>query len=121
MSEQGSGAGGLEGRAALVTGGSSGLGRAVAIALAEAGADVALIARSQKDLQETVERVSHAARRALALPPTDLASATETQAAVERTIIIAAIMVGSAVVAFVVRPPTRGSEATALQAEEARA
>ena len=35
--------------------------------------------------------------------------------------IIAAIMVGSAVVAFIVRPPTRGSEATAPQAEEARA
>ena len=35
--------------------------------------------------------------------------------------IIAAIMVGSAVVAFVVRPLTRGSEVTAPQAEEARA
>lgn len=35
--------------------------------------------------------------------------------------IIAAIMVGSAVVAFIVSPPTRGSEATAPQAEEARA
>ena len=46
MSERGSGADGLEGQAALVTGASSGLGRAVAIALARAGADVALIARS---------------------------------------------------------------------------
>jgi OFA family oxalate/formate antiporter-like MFS transporter len=35
--------------------------------------------------------------------------------------IIAAIMVGSAVVAFIVRPPTQRSEATAPQAEEARA
>src|SRR5215208_4344977 len=35
--------------------------------------------------------------------------------------ILAAIMVGSAVVAFIVSPPTRGSEATAPQAEEARA
>jgi OFA family oxalate/formate antiporter-like MFS transporter len=35
--------------------------------------------------------------------------------------IIAAIMVGSAVVAFIVRPPTGGSEATAPQPEEARA
>jgi NAD(P)-dependent dehydrogenase (short-subunit alcohol dehydrogenase family) len=53
LSERGSGADGLEGQAALVTGASSGLGRAVAIALARAGADVALIARSEKDLRET--------------------------------------------------------------------
>ena len=84
MSERGSDGGGLEGRAALVTGPSSGLGRAVAVALAQAGADVALVARSEKDLRETEDRVSRAGRRALALP-TDLASASETRAAVERT------------------------------------
>ena len=83
-SEPGSGAGGPGGRTALVTGASSGLGRAVAVALAEAGADVALVARSEIDLRETEERVSRSGRRALALP-TDLASAAETQAAVERT------------------------------------
>jgi 3-oxoacyl-[acyl-carrier protein] reductase len=85
LSERGSGGGGLEGRAALVTGASSGLGRAVAIALAEAGADVALVARSEEDLRETDERVCRAGRQALALP-TDLASATETQEAVERSV-----------------------------------
>jgi 3-oxoacyl-[acyl-carrier protein] reductase len=85
LSEQGSGGGGLEGRAALVTGASSGLGRAVAVALAEAGANVALVARSEKDLRETEDRVARAGGRALALP-TDLASATETQEAVERTV-----------------------------------
>jgi NAD(P)-dependent dehydrogenase (short-subunit alcohol dehydrogenase family) len=53
--------------------------------LAEAGADVALVARSEKDLRETEERVSRAGRRALALP-TDLASAAETRGAVERTV-----------------------------------
>ncbi len=85
MSERNRGVGGLEGRAALVTGASSGLGRAVTIALAEAGADVALVARSEKDLRETEERVSRTGRRALALP-TNLASATETQEAVKRTV-----------------------------------
>jgi NAD(P)-dependent dehydrogenase (short-subunit alcohol dehydrogenase family) len=68
-----------------VTGASSGLGRAVAVALAEAGADVALVARGEKDLRETEEKVSRAGGRTLALP-TDLASATETQVAVERTV-----------------------------------
>lgn len=85
MSERGSGADGLEGQAALVTGASSGLGRAVAIALARAGADVALIARSEKDLRETEELVFRTGRRALVLP-TDLASATETRGAMERTV-----------------------------------
>ena len=37
----------VEGKAALVTGASSGLGRATAISLARAGADVALAARSK--------------------------------------------------------------------------
>ena len=46
MSEPGTGAGELEGQAALVTGASSGLGRAVVAALARRGADAALVAAS---------------------------------------------------------------------------
>jgi short-subunit dehydrogenase len=61
-----------EGRAALVTGASSGLGRATAIALAQAGADIALVARSAEELESTQEEVSKTGRRALTLP-TDLA------------------------------------------------
>ncbi len=45
----------LKGTVALVTGASRGLGRAMALALAEAGADVALAARSQADLQRAAE------------------------------------------------------------------
>jgi 3-oxoacyl-[acyl-carrier protein] reductase len=85
LSERGSGADGLEGQVALVTGASSGLGRAVAIALARAWADVALIARRERDLRETEERVFRTGRRALVLP-TDLASATEIRGAMERTV-----------------------------------
>jgi 7-alpha-hydroxysteroid dehydrogenase len=72
MSEAGDENRALEGRAALVTGVSSGLGRATAIALAQAGADVALVARSAEELESTQEEVSKTGRRALTLP-TDLA------------------------------------------------
>ena len=47
----------LDGRAAIVTGASRGLGRAMALALAEAGADVALAARSVAELEETARVV----------------------------------------------------------------
>jgi 2-dehydro-3-deoxy-D-gluconate 5-dehydrogenase len=53
----------LEGRVAIVTGASRGLGAAMAAALAEAGADVALVARG--DLAETEAAVAHTSRRAL--------------------------------------------------------
>ncbi len=44
----------LAGRTALVTGGSSGLGRAMALTLAEAGARVVVVARRESELKETV-------------------------------------------------------------------
>ncbi|MBM3723229.1 MAG: SDR family oxidoreductase, partial [Actinobacteria bacterium] len=42
----------MAGQKVLVTGASRGIGRAIAIAMAEAGADVALIARSEAPLNE---------------------------------------------------------------------
>jgi NAD(P)-dependent dehydrogenase (short-subunit alcohol dehydrogenase family) len=77
--------GSLEGKAALVTGASSGLGRATAIALARAGADVALAARSKEDLEGAKEEVSKLGRRALALS-VDLASEAQTAEALGRTV-----------------------------------
>jgi NADP-dependent 3-hydroxy acid dehydrogenase YdfG len=47
----------LVGRAAVVTGGSSGLGRATAVALAAAGAQVALLARGSRDLQQAADQI----------------------------------------------------------------
>jgi NAD(P)-dependent dehydrogenase (short-subunit alcohol dehydrogenase family) len=54
----------LDGQAALVTGGSRGLGLGVALALAHAGADIALAARSRDDLEKAGELVRSAGRRA---------------------------------------------------------
>jgi 3-oxoacyl-[acyl-carrier protein] reductase len=75
----------LQGRAALVTGASSGLGRATAISLTRAGADIAIVARSKEELGSVREEVTEIGRRALALP-IDLASANETAEAVGRTV-----------------------------------
>ena len=60
----------LEGRVALVTGGDSGIGRAVAIAYAREGADVAIsyLPVEQEDAEETRAWIEKAGRRALLLP-----------------------------------------------------
>jgi 2-deoxy-D-gluconate 3-dehydrogenase len=73
----------LDGRVALVTGASRGLGRAMALALAEAGADLALVARSREALEETASAVAALGRRALALPA-DVVVPDEVEAAVAR-------------------------------------
>jgi 2-dehydro-3-deoxy-D-gluconate 5-dehydrogenase len=54
----------LDGKVALVTGASSGLGQAVAIALAEAGADVSVHARSEEKGAETSRAIEATGRRA---------------------------------------------------------
>ncbi|HWI74106.1 MAG TPA: SDR family NAD(P)-dependent oxidoreductase, partial [Baekduia sp.] len=53
----------LEGRRAVVTGGSRGIGRAIATALAAEGCDVALVARDQAALDEAAAAIAAASGR----------------------------------------------------------
>jgi len=58
----------LDGRAAIVTGAGRGIGAGAARALAEAGADVALIARTKAQLDEVAEGIRALGRRVLVFP-----------------------------------------------------
>ncbi|WAH55840.1 SDR family oxidoreductase [Pseudomonas silvicola] len=64
------GSGQLAGRRALITGGDSGIGRAVAIAFAREGADVAInyLPAEEADAQEVVKLIRGAGRKAVAIP-----------------------------------------------------
>jgi NAD(P)-dependent dehydrogenase (short-subunit alcohol dehydrogenase family) len=75
----------LKGQLAIVTGASSGLGEATAVRLAELGARVALLARSEADLDRVAARISGAGGAALALPA-DLADPDAVMAAAERLV-----------------------------------
>jgi NAD(P)-dependent dehydrogenase (short-subunit alcohol dehydrogenase family) len=80
------GSGRLTGKRALITGGDSGIGRAVAIAFAREGADVAISYLSEdEDAQETAALVDKAGRRAVLIPG-DLSRREHCQAVVEQTV-----------------------------------
>jgi NAD(P)-dependent dehydrogenase (short-subunit alcohol dehydrogenase family) len=54
----------LKGKTALVTGAGRGIGRAIAIGYAEAGADVVIVSRTQTDLEEVAEHIRRAGTKA---------------------------------------------------------
>ena len=75
----------LEGKTALVTGAGRGIGRGLALAFAEAGADVALNARTQPELAAVAREIEALGRRAIVLQG-DVSSAKSARDAVERAI-----------------------------------
>lgn len=58
----------LSGRVAVVTGGTTGLGNAIALSLAEAGADVVATSRRAEQVQKTAEAIESLGRRTLCIP-----------------------------------------------------
>jgi NAD(P)-dependent dehydrogenase (short-subunit alcohol dehydrogenase family) len=71
----------LTGKNAFVTGASRGIGQAIAVAFAEAGADVALVARSADGLAETAAAIEAAGRKAVVITA-DVTSPEQVTAAV---------------------------------------
>lgn len=75
----------LAGRTALVTGAGKGLGRAIALGLASAGADVVLMARTRADLDAVARDVEAFGRQAL-VAVADATDSRQVDAAVEQTV-----------------------------------
>lgn len=70
----------LEGKSAVVTGAGRGIGRAIAIGYAEAGANVAILSRTKEDLEEVATQVERLGRKALVVQ-TDVTERSQVQEA----------------------------------------
>jgi NAD(P)-dependent dehydrogenase (short-subunit alcohol dehydrogenase family) len=80
------GSGKLKGKVAIITGGDSGIGRAVAVLFAREGADVAIVYLSEEeDAEETWRAVQQAGRRAILIPG-DVTDSSFCEQAVETTV-----------------------------------
>jgi 7-alpha-hydroxysteroid dehydrogenase len=75
----------LTDRVAIVTGAGKGIGRGIALAFAEAGADVVCAARTQEDIDETVKQIEQRGRRGLAVR-TDVLEQSDREQLVEAAV-----------------------------------
>src|SRR5690348_10670474 len=75
----------VDGQNAVVTGAGRGIGRATALALAESGANVVLLARTMAELEAVRREVEERGREALALAA-DVSDATAVRRAAEQTL-----------------------------------
>jgi len=75
----------LEGKAAIVTGAGRGIGKAISLAFAEAGADIAAAARTGAQIDETAAIVRSKGRKALAVP-TNVLKIDQIEAMLQKTL-----------------------------------
>ena len=101
----------LEGKVALVTGSSRGIGAGIAVKLAEAGADVAITARRLESLEETASRIKALGGRTLPveLEVTDLSNIRKAVASVKQDLGPIDILVNNAGI-NIPRPATEVTE-----------
>jgi NAD(P)-dependent dehydrogenase (short-subunit alcohol dehydrogenase family) len=74
----------LNGKTALVTGGSEGIGKGIAIALAKEGVDVAICARRKDVLEATASEIARATNRKIVAIPADLRKDADAKTFIER-------------------------------------
>lgn len=75
----------LTGKVALVTGGGKNLGKVIAVALAEAGADVVVTSRTLSEVEETAEEIRGKGRRALAISM-DVTNSAQVEGVVQKIV-----------------------------------
>ena len=75
----------VDGKVAIVTGAGRGIGKAIALTLAEAGADITVVARTKEQIEQTAEDIRKLGRKALAVPA-DVTQEDQVKKVVEQTI-----------------------------------
>jgi len=75
----------VEGKVAIVTGGGRGIGKAIALVLAEAGADITVVARTREQVEQTAREVRQLGRKALAIPM-DVTNEDQVKEAIKETL-----------------------------------
>ena len=75
----------VDGKVAIVTGAGRGIGKAIALVLAEAGADITVVARTREQIEKTAEEIRQLGRKALPIPA-DVSQEDQVKKVVEQTI-----------------------------------
>ncbi len=76
----------VDGKVAIVTGAGRGIGKAIALILAEAGADITVVARTKEQIEETAGDIRKLGRKALAIPA-DVSQEDQVKKVVEQTVL----------------------------------